>query len=431
MTSLAAGASLRREVTVIANAVIAGDILKLRAKLSHDTGLERDNTAEFAISVIASPSRLSAAITATPDSVTDLLFYSLTVSNVSPLPINDVSVLLRVPAELSFDRTTGAEPNAAGCSFDCLPTQEAVFNLGTLAAGESRGIVINATLATGLANGILIATAVRVTATGLVHDINLLNTTTVFNAPSAELSLSASADPVTVNEIFTYHLDVGNVSAGALTTLQLRANLPPGVTISAFSAGGTQVGSDVVVWDVASLAAGAALQREVTVIADAAAAGDILKLSAELTHDSGLELDNTAEFALTVAATPSRLSVVIAAAPDPVLSGGILFYTITVTNAFLLPVDAVSVLFSVPSELSFERTAGAEPNAAGCSFDCSPGQQATFNLGTIAPGANQVITINATVAAGLNAGTLITAPVRVTATDLPDIINLQHITVIQ
>ncbi len=95
------------------------------------------------------------------------------------------------------------------------------------------------------------------------------------------------------------------------------------------------------------------------------------------------------------------------------------------------PVDAGSVLFSVPSELSFDHNADAEPNAAGCGFDCSPGQQAIFSLGTIAPDTNKVITIDATVAAGLSGGTLITAPVRVTATDLPDIINLQHITVIQ
>ena len=194
--------------------------------------------------------------------------------------------------------------------------------------------------------------------------------------------------------------------------------------------GGTEV-SGVVVLNVASLAAGTSLHSEVTVIADGATAGDTLKLRAELIHDGGLELDNSAEFAVTVAANPSRLSVVIAATPDPVSSGGILFYTITVTNTFLLQVDAVSVVFSVPTGLSFGRTADAEPNAAGCGFTCIPGVQATFSLGTMASGATQTITIDATVAAGLNSGTLISVPVRVTATDLPDTINLQHTTVIQ
>ena len=54
-----------------------------------------------------------------------------------------------------------------------------------------------------------------------------------------------------------------------------------------------------------------------------------------------------------------------------------------------------------------------------------------WNLGTMAADASQIITIDATVAASLVDGTLIVTPVRVTATDMEDTINLQHTTVIE
>lgn len=48
----------------------------------------------------------------------------------------------------------------------------------------------------------------------------------------------------------------------------------------------------------------------------------------------------------------------------------------------------------------------------------------------MASGASQTITVNATVASGLVNGALIMVPIRITATDMPETINLQHTTVI-
>jgi len=275
---------------------------------------------------------------------------------------------------------------------------------------------------------------VRVSATGLGGAINLLKAIPVFNTPAADLALSASTDPVIANETFTYNLDVGNVSAGTLTTSQLRASLPAGVTVAVISGAGTEVSAGEIVWNIGSLAAGASQHREVSVIADSSVAGDVLKLRAELSHDGGLELDNAADFAVSVATNASRLSLQIAATPDPVVSpatlNGSLVYTITVTNDYALPVDSVEVMFRAPAEITFTNS-DTIPSASGCGFGCTAGVEAVFNLGTMAAGASQVITINAAVLPGFSSGTLISVPVRITATGLPDTINLQHTTVIQ
>jgi len=279
-------------------------------------------------------------------------------------------------------------------------------------------------------SGNLIAMPVRVTATGMGDTINLLKTVAVLNTPLMDLALGASMDPVTPNETFTCNLDIGNASAGTLTTLQLRASLPPGVTVTAVSDGGTEIRTGEVVWNITSLAAGASRHREITVITDNAVADDILKLHAELSHDGGLALDNTADFAVSVATNVSRLTLLIGTTPDPAVSPatlvyGSLVYTITVTNDYALPVDSVEVMFRMPAEVTFRnRDATPSPNAP-------VSQKADFDLGTMAAGTNQVITINAAVLSGLSRGTLISAPVRVTASRLPDTINLRHTTAIQ
>ena len=431
--SLGVGNSLHREITVTADSgLTAGRILKTTAQLTHDGGLVVDNTAEHVLTVVSAvfPLEVDISTSANPVIQDEHVIYTLTVSNSSLVQVDNVYVIFRVPAELSFKGYNDAEPNAASCSY-CDPGNEATWNLGSLAAGESRTITVNA-LVDSVLSGNLISVPVRVTATALNDTIDLLKTVAVFNDPLVDLALSASTDPVMPNETFTYNLDFGNTSAGTLTTTELRAFLPAGVTVSSISDGGTEVNTGEVVWGAVNLGSGVSLHREITVLADGATAGDNLKLYAELTYDGGLEIDNRSEFAVSVAgsgASAALLSVDIVATPDPVASSAILAYTITVTNNFGLPLNNVSLTFRVPAELFFNGVTGAEPNAS-CSSYCDPGDEANWNLGTMAAGSNQVISINATVGTAIDDGNLIVVPVRVTATELLDTINLQHTTVI-
>ena len=99
-------------------------------------------------------------------------------------------------------------------------------------------------------SGNLISMPVRVTATGMLDTISLLKTVAIFNAPPADLALSASTDAVIANETFTYNLDIGNTSAASLMTTELRAFLPAAVTVSSISDGGTEVNTGEIVWNI-------------------------------------------------------------------------------------------------------------------------------------------------------------------------------------
>ncbi|VAX07773.1 hypothetical protein MNBD_ALPHA03-1765, partial [hydrothermal vent metagenome] len=424
--TLAVGDSLHREITVTTDAgLTAGQILKATAQLTHDGGQAVDNTAEHALNVVSAALPLEVEITtsANPVVMGERVLYTLTVSNSSQLPVKDVNVQLRVPAELSFSDLTDAEPYPTGCSYNtCNSGEEASWALDTLASGESRTITVNALVASVL-SGNLISTPVRVTATDLGDTINLLNTIAVYSSPSADLALSASIDPVVANETFTYRLDFGNTSGGLLTTVELRAFLPSGVTVTN-TGGGTESNGEVV-WSEGTLAVGDSLHREITVTTDAGlTAGQILKATAQLTHDGGQAVDNTAEHALNVVSAALPLEVEITTSANPVVMGERVLYTLTVSNSSQLPVKDVNVQLRVPAELSFSDLTDAEPYPTGCSYNtCNSGEEASWALDTLASGESRTITVNALVASVLS-GNLISTPVRVTATDLGDTINL-------
>ena len=424
--SLAVTRSLRRTVTVTADTdLIAGQILKARAELAYDGGSEIDHDAENVVTVTSPdvPLQVDIGTSANPAVADEYLLYTITISNISLLPVDDVSVQIRVPEQLSFNAYKDAEPNVSSGCATCNPSLESTWNLGTLAAGESRTITVNA-LVDSVLSGTLISLPLRVTATGMEDTIDLLKTVAVFNSPAAELALSASTDPVTANETFTYSLDFGNTGSGALSTVELRAYLPPGVTVSSISDGGTDTGNGEIVWNEGSLGVGESRHREVTVVSNVdIAAGQILKTTARLRFDGGLELDQEAENVVTVTSPDVPLQVDIGTSANPAVADEYLLYTITISNISLLPVDDVSVQIRVPEQLSFNAYKDAEPNVSSGCATCNPSLESTWNLGTLAAGESRTITVNALVDSVLS-GTLISLPLRVTATGMEDTIDL-------
>jgi hypothetical protein len=187
VASLGVGEALHREVGVTAAGVAAGEIVVLDAELVHDGGLEVDNSSGFAVSVAPAALPISVAVDAVPDPVAPGagLGYTITVTNQSALPADAVTVLFRVPRELAFGEVNDAEPDTncsgIGSSSICDPTEEAFFNLGTIASGSDASITINADVSAGFPQGTMINVPIRATATGLGDDINLRHTTLVGN----------------------------------------------------------------------------------------------------------------------------------------------------------------------------------------------------------------------------------------------------------
>jgi len=362
-----------------------------------------------------------------PVSADGRALYTMTVSNVSAVPIGDVSVVYAVPAELRFHPTVDAEPDT-NCGSTCADGAEASWALGTLAAGESRTITVNAIVLSPLdvPTGTLIDTPIRVTSPDIVDIVNVTKTVAVNNNPISQLAISASKDPVIPGENLVYQFNIGNINATALGNPELRATLPAGVTVNSISDDGTRDdATGEIIWTVASLAAGNTIRREVNVTVDTdTIAGQILTARAELRHDEGIALDGSAGHSVTVVASTFPLTLNISAAHDPVVANERLSYNIIVSNISAEPVNTVEVQFRVPPQLQFHPAADAEPDTS-CESTCADGAEASWALGTLAAGGSRTITVDAVVLSpsDVPTGTLINASIRVTSPDVIDNIN--------
>jgi len=362
-----------------------------------------------------------------PVSADGRALYTITVSNVSAVPTANVSVVYTVPAELRFHPTADAEPDA-NCGSACADGAEASWALGTLAAGESRTITINAVVLSppDVPTDTLINSPIRVTSPDIVDIVNVTKTVAVNNSPMSQLTMSASKDPVIPGDNLAYQFNIGNINTAALANPELRAVLPAGVTINSISDGGTlDSATGEIVWVVASLATGDTIRREVSVTVDTGTiAGQILTARAALRHDEGVALDGSAGHSVTVVASTFPLTLNISAAHDPVVANERLPYDIIVSNISTEPVNTVKVQLRVPPQLQFHPSADAEPDTS-CENTCADGAEASWALGTLAAGESRTITINAVVLSpsDVPTGSLISSSIRVTSPEVIDNIN--------
>jgi uncharacterized repeat protein (TIGR01451 family) len=113
---------------------------------------------------------------------------------------------------------------------------------------------------------------------------------------------------------------------------------------------------------------------------------------------------------------------------SPVVVGERIQYIIHVANRRTNEtITGATVKLTVPEGVSFHYATDAAPNAScGNASTCRVGHEASWNLGSLAPGENRTIQVNGTVAASVTPGTLIETPVTVTATNAPDPINLSR-----
>jgi hypothetical protein len=422
LATVAVGAAVHRHVDLTVDSTARpGSILKLAASLTFDGGLAVDNVAEYALTVVAAPSVLAFEVAATPDPVVPggLLLYTVTVSNLAARATDDVTVLLRVPRGLEFAAGVDSEPNSSSCgNGTCTLDEEAYWSLGSLPAGASQTFEVNTTvLANAIGDGSLIRGSFELTATG-VSRINAIKTVPAYSRPGAQLALGTTTNPVTPGQAFTLNVDVGQIGVSALAGAELRLSLPAGLTAGTISDGGTMSASGDIVWSIGAVAVSGVLRRTVAVTAGATLPpGTILPARAALSFDGGPPVDAQTQLLVTVVDAVQPITVAITAAPNPVPPGSRLLYTMTVTNTAARAIDGVTVMLRVPTGMQFAAGADAQPNSSSCgNGTCSATEEAYWALGTVAAGANQVITLNAQILATVLQGSLITITTRTTAT---------------
>ncbi len=366
-----------------------------------------NNTSTAATDVNAS-ANLAIAVADSPDPVNaaGTLTYTINATNAGPSTATTVSMVDTLPPGTTFI-------DVSATTWSCSQTNGVVTcTRATLPTGVNDPIVIRVTAPT--TGGVITNTAAVTSATPDPNAANnSVNTTTTVTA-RADLSVTKtdSPDPVATGAQLTYTIDVANAGPSDVASLTMTDTLPANVTfVSASGTGWTCARSGVTVTcTLPSLGVTAA--SPITIVVTAPLTNGAFSNTATITsvttganNINDPDPTNNTDTEQTTVTPTTDLTIVATEAPDPVIAGNPLVYTIDVTNSGPITATGVDVTTTLPVGLAF--TSGT-----GTGWACSAvGQDVTCTLATLAIGPAPQLTL--TTATDAPSGTTVTTSLNV------------------
>jgi uncharacterized repeat protein (TIGR01451 family) len=348
------------------------------------------------------------------------LTYTINFVNNGPSDASTVTVTDAVPANTTFVSamvTTGTgwtvtNPAVGG-------TGNVVFSKATVTAGETAVFTIVVNVNSTAADGSTItnsATAATTTTDPDNSNNTATATTTVVNQADLEVTKSDAPDPVLAGANITYTINFKNNGPGSGNNVTVTDAVPANTTfVSASVTTGTGWtvtnppvgGTGNVVFSKASVPnqETAVFTIVVKVNSNTAAGATITNSATVATTTTDTNSANNTGTTTTTVATQADIAVTKTDAPDPVVAGQNITYTVTITNNGPSDAQSVSLTDSVPANTTFVSTA----QNTGPAFTCTnPPAGGTGNVSctitTLAAGASAsfdiIVKVNASVAAG-------------------------------
>ncbi|MBI3608409.1 MAG: DUF11 domain-containing protein, partial [Nitrospirae bacterium] len=366
-------------VTIVVTPLAAGTLSNTAIVSSATSDPVPGNNTSGPVTTTVNPSaNLSIIKSDAPDPVLvgQNVTYTITVANAGPSAATGVTMTDALPASVTFVSVTPGGPTCA----QSLGT--VTCGLGTMANGASTTITIVVT-PTAAAVGTLSNTAsVTSSVTDTVTSNNSSTTTTTVNA-SADLSITKTdaPDPVLAGQNLTYTITVANAGPSAATGVTVTDTLPAGVTfVSATPTQGTCSGTTTVTCALGTLNNGAS--ATVTIVVKPTAAGTLSNSASVTSAVTDPNTANNSVGPVTTTVNPAAdLSITKTDAPDPVLVGSNLTYTIVVANAGPSAATGVTMTDPLPAGVTFVSVTPGSPTCTQASGTV------TCGLGTMASGA--------------------------------------------
>ncbi|WP_242310982.1 DUF6923 family protein [Bacillus cereus group sp. BfR-BA-01331] len=314
-----------------------------------------------------------------------VITYTIVVSNAGPSDAENVTLTDAIPSvvlnpEFSID---------GGVTFNPWPGS---INLGTLVNGTAETVLIRGTVSANVTGSIINTATVEST----TPDPDLTNNTSTFETPVealADISVvkTGSPNPVLAGNVLTYTIVVSNAGPSDAENVMLIDKVPNKILNPEYSTDG---GVTFNPWpgsiNLGTLANGASQTIILRGTVNPSATGLITNTAVVNSTTPDPDPTNNISTEFSAINTSADISVVKTANPSPVLAGGILTYTVVVSNAG--PNDAlnVTVMDAIPSELLNPEYS----TDGGITFNPWPG---SINIGTLANGASQTIILRGTV----------------------------------
>ncbi|MBC8570189.1 DUF11 domain-containing protein [Zongyangia hominis] len=333
-------------------------------------------SADLAVTKSGSPSPVPAG---------GVLTYAVIVSNNGPSDAQNVTLTDSIPPELA-----GVEYSLdGGATFQAWPGS---VDLGVLAAGGSRTVLIRGTVGAG-ATGSIINTAVVESPTPDPDPDNNQFTEITPIDTAADLSVvkTGSPSPVFPGQPLIFSITITNDGPDPAVNTVLTDAVPATLTDVEYSVDGGATWSP---WT-GSYAAGTLVSGAVQTvllrgIVSPTAAGTIDNTATVSSDTPDPNPDNNTSTALIPVGISADLSVSKRAFPVPVEAGGILTYTITVYNAGPNAAQNVELADLIPAEI-------LNPEFAVQGGTVFAPWISPYNIGTLGAGESFVVTIRGTV----------------------------------
>ncbi|MGH2597358.1 MAG: DUF7507 domain-containing protein [Actinomycetota bacterium] len=312
--------------------------------------------------------------------------YTITVVNNGPSDASGLAVSDVVPAGFIVTSVTSASGACGNIG------NLATCTLGTLALGGTWTITIDVDVDPAASGGLYTDTATVTATTADPVPANNSDSEGTVVTPAADLQITKSDG-------------VGAVTAGTSTTYTITltnngpSNEPAGVVVSDAIPANTNGSESEANCSIAAgtftctttavLAPGASVSYQLTLAVDANYPGVSLANTASITSFPNADTDNFNDSATDTDAviTSADLSITKSDAPDPVLAGNDVTYTLTVTNNGPSDAAGVVVTDALPGSVTF---VSATPSQGSCSQVAGV---VTCPLGTIAVGGSATISI--------------------------------------
>jgi len=391
--TLAAGASASATLVVKVTSPLANGTTITSGAPGIDCAETAPVSAGAVTTTVTSTPALTVSITDAPDPVAAgaNLTYTIAYANNGTATATGVVLTDPIPANTTFvSATNGGTSNGSSVS----------WNLGTLAAGGSGSVQAVVRVTSPLANGSSITNgsgSIDCAETAAVTAGSV--STTVSSSPVLTVLASDSPDPVAAGANLTYTLTYANGGNAVATQTTLVASLPANTSFVSATGGGVYSAGSVT-WGLGQLTTGAVgTVQLVAHVANPLANGTVITL-----NNYNIDSNQTSPVAgpsigTTVTSNPI-LSLQITDAPDPVMTGADLTYTLTYGNTGNAPATGVTITATVPAKTLFvSATGGATPS----------GGQVVWSAGTLNAGAVGSVQMIVHIPGSVAAGTVIDA----------------------
>lgn len=399
----------------VPNSVADGDELCVRNRLSGQpaggaTTTQKGNEICWTVGGQPPPPpdvKISKAASSTSVTSGDSVTFTLTVENTGGDTATDVVVTDTIASGLQIAGTSGCNNGSP------VSGQTVTCQLGSVAAGATESFTITVKALDGACPSVQNeATVSASNEPNANQNDNSSNTVTIdvsCPTPDVEVTKSASSTSVASGDSVTFTLVAENTGQATAKNVVVADTIPAGMTITA--AAGCQISGQNVSCALGDINAGGSKSVQITVTATAGACPSVnndatVTASNEPSGASGNNSSNVVTVGVTCPDPDVRIVKSSGAPATGVAPGDSFTYKLSVTNAGGADATGVQIEDTVPAGITITTV------PANCSVS---GQKLTCDLGTVAAGDTESVTI--TVEAAAEACPLITNRATVSATN--------------